>query len=225
MSDSDSRPFAAEWAEKFYENKDDVHRLLDKVAEERLHDPKSAKQKLSSLITEFKSGEDMFLVLYFTIVQEDDDFMSDLDDNVEDAVYEEVVSTANEYERLTNEIDIVYCENFLHLNNPIKTVDAEISSISNSGTPLIKVAGYSGEMKLFESTDYLINHVRTSAEILNEAVKSAEGYSEKYSQTEELADLASEPSHIETHVEELRDLIDDADPDALENVNEDSHHE
>lgn len=224
MSD-DERPTAAEWAEAFYENREDVLQLLDRVAEERLHNPKSAKQKLKSLISEFKSGEAIFNTLYYSIVEENEKFMSDVKENVDEEVYESVTSVKLEYSRLSNDLEVVYKEHYLQLNNPIMSVNADVDSLSASEAPLIRLAGYSGETKLFESTDYLVNHVRTSAEILKETVRTVDSYKDNYADGDELEELASEPAHIESHVEELRSLINEIDPEALDRADTDDYHE
>lgn len=66
---------------------------------------------------------------------------------------------------------------------------------------------YSADVKVAESRDFLVNHLNSTAGMLNALVRSIQGHSEDHVDTEEFGEIKKEIDHVQSHVDEVREFI------------------
>ncbi len=215
------------WVENYIENRDSVLSTLDKIDELRIRDPEGAREVARSF-AESGKYEDSFLCVYFAILGLDrffEDVKIAFDDRSEELI-EEFSQISEDYATIENEMRVVYKEVYNGVNNPVTDQDSEVELLQGDDEiPLIQFTSYSGNKPILETTDRLERHLYHVASMLNYVTNSASGRFEVYESREDyLEELVKQTNHVERHLNELKEEIDELDTSGLGEI-EDVHEE
>lgn len=196
------------WVEPYLENEKGIKEFLDTLIELKQYDSKEARKRLRNFASDIKKRQALVAV-YFSLFDQED-FFADVEDDMGEEIEEKLRQLGQDYATLKSEIGAVYGEEFYKLWNPLGSFESRISNITYNGDPLISLTGYSGDTPVLSTTAYPSSLLNNSASILNNVTRTLENREDSPTVTEqELEDIIEERDHIQRHLEELNDLIND----------------
>lgn len=196
------------WLNAYLSHESSINNFLENISELYTYEGKEARGKLRKFALE-SPYSDAFLALQYATF-EDEDFFDDVRTAKGEAVEQKFREIGEKYGELEEEFNSIYHEKYFDYMNVIDDQKSRISSMIGGDTPVISVRNFSGKTLVYEmrAPPYsILNHAAsTIATIKDEIASLPDSTTLDIDFTD---DLEEELQHIEGHIEELREQIDE----------------
>ncbi|WP_135826465.1 hypothetical protein [Halorussus ruber] len=207
------------WVDPIIENEESIREFLDEIQQLYLYDANQARSRLRSFAQESRF-KDAFIGIYMALISQEG-FFQDVSENYGEGVEEKIKSFSQEYSSLEDEFKKVYSESYYPYYNRLNNYDSSVDQRTHEGNPVVTFTAYSGNTPVLKTQELPSGLLNFSAVVVNHVRKRIENRHSSVTITEEEAEaLANESQHIQRHLDDLNELLDELDSLESESLSE-----